>query len=225
MDEMNKIMIVEDDPVIQQELADLLQRYGYEVDCLTDFNDPVAGILASQPQLVLLDLTLPQFDGFYIVQELRKESQLPLIVLTSRQTEIDELMSMQLGADDFITKPFNSQILLARIQAVLARSQSNLMNDEIVYQSLHYDLNRHIAQNGDQMVELTGNEHLILSLLLRERGRIIAREELMNHLWSNHSFVDDNTLTVNVNRVRKKLATIGISHLIETKRGEGYLIV
>lgn len=222
---MNKIMIVEDDPVIQQELADLLQRYGYEVDCLTDFNDPVAGILASQPQLVLLDLTLPQFDGFYIVQELRKESQLPLIVLTSRQTEIDELMSMQLGADDFITKPFNSQILLARIQAVLARSQSNLMNDEIVYQSLHYDLNRHIAQNGDQMVELTGNEHLILSLLLRERGRIIAREELMNHLWSNHSFVDDNTLTVNVNRVRKKLATIGISHLIETKRGEGYLIV
>lgn len=218
-------MIVEDDPVIQQELADLLQRYGYEVDCLTDFNDPVAGILASQPQLVLLDLTLPQFDGFYIVQELRKESQLPLIVLTSRQTEIDELMSMQLGADDFITKPFNSQILLARIQAVLARSQSNLMNDEIVYQSLHYDLNRHIAQNGDQMVELTGNEHLILSLLLRERGRIIAREELMNHLWSNHSFVDDNTLTVNVNRVRKKLATIGISHLIETKRGEGYLIV
>lgn len=222
---MNKIMIVEDDPVIQQELADLLQRYGYEVDCLTDFNDPVAGILASQPQLVLLDLTLPQFDGFYIVQELRKESQLPLIVLTIRQTEIDELMSMQLGADDFITKPFNSQILLARIQAVLARSQSNLMNDEIVYQSLHYDLNRHIAQNGDQMVELTGNEHLILSLLLRERGRIIAREELMNHLWSNHSFVDDNTLTVNVNRVRKKLATIGISHLIETKRGEGYLIV
>lgn len=218
-------MIVEDDPVIQQELADLLQRYGYEADCLTDFNDPVAGILASQPQLVLLDLTLPQFDGVYIVQELRKESQLPLIVLTSRQTEIDELMSMQLGADDFITKPFNSQILLARIQAVLARSQSNSMSDEIVYQSLHYDLNRHIAKNGDQMVELTGNEHLILSLLLRERGRIIAREELMNHLWSNHSFVDDNTLTVNVNRVRKKLATIGISHLIETKRGEGYLIV
>lgn len=134
-------------------------------------------------------------------------------------------MSMQLGADDFITKPFNSQILLARIQAVLARSQSSSMSDEIVYQSLHYDLNRHIAKNGDQMVELTGNEHLILSLLLRERGRIIAREELMNHLWNNHSFVDDNTLTVNVNRVRKKLATIGISHLIETKRGEGYLIV
>lgn len=221
---MNKIAIVEDDELIRNELADLLQRYGYEVECITQFSQPVEEILSCQPNLVLLDLTLPQFDGFYIAQELRKQSQVPLIILTSRQTEIDELMSMQLGADDFITKPFNSQILLARIQAVLARSQSNALSQEIVYQSLHYDMNRHIVTNGEQTVELTGNEHLILSLLLLEKGRIISREELMNHLWSNHAFVDDNTLTVNVNRVRKKLATIGITDLIETKRGEGYLI-
>lgn len=220
---MNKIILVEDDEQIRQELTMLLERYGYEVGKVDDFQHPVEQILAQQGNLVLLDLTLPYFDGFYIAKELRRQSDLPLIVLTSRQTEIDELMSMQLGADDFITKPFNSQILLARIQAVLTRSQG-LMSHEITYRSLHYDLNRHIASSQQDSVELTSNEHLILSLLLAERGRIVSRVELMNDLWNNHSFIDDNTLTVNVNRVRKKLAEIGIHDLIETKRGEGYMI-
>lgn len=220
---MSKIIIVEDDEQIRHELSTLLQRYGYDVGIVTNYQSPVESIIEENGDLILLDLTLPQFDGFYIAQELRKRSHTPLIILTSRQTEMDELMSMQLGADDFITKPFNSQILLARIHAVLSRSKGSIGQD-LIWHTLHYDMNRHIAKNGNQSVELTGNEHLILSLLLMERGRIISREELMNHLWSNHSFVDDNTLTVNVNRVRKKLLEIGIDGLIETKRGEGYII-
>ena len=218
------IILVEDDPVIRSELTHLLTHYGYEVKGLTDFSNPVEDILALHGQLVLLDLTLPQFDGFYIARELRQQSDIPIIVLTSRHTEMDELMSMQLGADDFVTKPFNSQILLARIQALLARTAAQTTTMEWKHDDFVYDMNRHVVHVGDEQVELTSNEHLILSQLLMNRGHIISREALMNHLWSNHAFVDDNTLTVNVNRVRRKLSQLGLDNIIQTKRGEGYMI-
>lgn len=218
------IILVEDDPVIRSELTHLLTHYGYEVKGLTDFSNPVEDILELHGQLVLLDLTLPQFDGFYIARELRQQSDIPIIVLTSRHTEMDELMSMQLGADDFVTKPFNSQILLARIQALLARTTAQTTTMEWKHDDFVYDMNRHVVHVGDEQVELTSNEHLILSQLLMNRGHIISREALMNHLWSNHAFVDDNTLTVNVNRVRRKLSQLGLDNIIQTKRGEGYMI-
>lgn len=218
------IILVEDDPVIRSELIHLLTHYGYEVKELTDFSNPVEDILSLHGQLILLDLTLPQFDGFYIARELRQQSDIPIIVLTSRHTEMDELMSMQLGADDFVTKPFNSQILLARIQALLARTTAQTTTMEWKHDDFVYDMNRHVVHVGDEQVELTSNEHLILSQLLMNRGHIISREALMNHLWSNHAFVDDNTLTVNVNRVRRKLSQLGLDNIIQTKRGEGYMI-
>lgn len=221
---VSTIILVEDDPVIRSELTHLLTHYGYEVKGLTDFSNPVEDILELHGQLVLLDLTLPQFDGFYIARELRQQSDIPIIVLTSRHTEMDELMSMQLGADDFVTKPFNSQILLARIQALLARTTAQTTTMEWKHDDFVYDMNRHVVHVGDEQVELTSNEHLILSQLLMNRGHIISREALMNHLWSNHAFVDDNTLTVNVNRVRRKLSQLGLDNIIQTKRGEGYMI-
>lgn len=222
---MDKIIIAEDDVLIRDELSCLLKKYGYEVIIIDDFEYPIEQILATEGQLLLLDLTLPKYDGFYIARMIRKQSTLPMIVLTSRDSEIDELMSIQLGADDFITKPFNSQILLARIQAVLSRTKTQTNNYELIHDQFRYDMNRHHIICKNQYIELTSNEHLILSLLLIERGTIVSRDTLMNHLWSNHSFVDDNTLTVNVNRVRKKLLQLGLNDIIETKRGEGYIIL
>lgn len=220
-----KIMIVEDDQLLREELCHLLTRYGYEVAMLTDFQQPVEAIMAEKSDLVLLDLTLPQYDGFYIARMLRKQSDVPIIILTSRNHDMDELMSLQLGADDFVTKPFNSQILLAHIQAVLYRTKASTHTNELTHPQFTYDMNRHHVIRGDDYVELTSNEHLILSQLLMERGKIISRNDLMTHLWSNQAFVDDNTLTVNVNRVRKKLAQLGLNHIIETKRKEGYIIL
>lgn len=223
---MAKIIIIEDTETIRQELATFLNRYGYEVIAPTNLENIISIIEKEEPNLILLDINLPVFDGFYICREVRKTSQVPIIVVTSRDSDMDELMSMNLGADDFITKPYNTQILLARINSVLKRvNQGNEGNQEIlVYNDLKLNLSNGTINCGDNALEITKNELKVLYYLIKNKGNIVSREDLMDYLWKSNLFVDDNTLSVNVTRLRKKLEEIGIKDVIETRRGLGYIM-
>lgn len=221
---MYKIFLVEDDAKIRTELKRLLEKYGY--DCITteDFAHVTALVLQAKPHLVLLDINLPQFDGYQVCREIRAQSTLPIIIVTSRDSELDELMSMNLGADDFITKPYNTQILLARIASVLKRSYQNEVSLTIEHNGVVLDLSKSMVFHGQNQAELTKNELRILHLLMENKGRILSRDDLMNDLWQSDEFVDDNTLTVNINRLRKKLEGIGVTDFLLTRRGQGYLV-
>lgn len=221
---MMKIFMIEDDQVLRTELMKLLQSYGYECDYSDDWKNIVQKALQSNANLILLDINLPLFDGYYICREIRKQSDVPIIIVTSRSTDMDELMSMNLGADDFITKPYNTQILIARISALLKRSAYSAAMDEIEYKGVKFQQLKGVISCGVNYAELTKNEMKIFSVLLKNAGKIVSRDELMDELWQSDEFVDDNTLTVNVNRLRKKLEEIGAQDFIVTKRGIGYLI-
>jgi DNA-binding response OmpR family regulator len=223
---MQRILIVEDDRTIRLELKTLLERYGYSVLVTDDFRDVVGLALAETPHLILLDINLPLYDGFHICRELRRESNVPIIVVTSRSSEADELMSMNLGADNFVTKPYNTDILLAKISALLNRAYDAGV-DAGAAQSLRFgdltlDAGRSEAGFRGQSVELTKNELRILLLLVERQGNIVSREDMMEALWQTDAFVDDNTLTVNNNRLRQKLGGIGATDILKTKRGQGY---
>jgi len=239
----NKIMIVEDNPKIRSELAIFLTRNGYRCQTPERFENIVGDILADLPHLVLLDINLPVYDGYFVCREIRRQSDVPIIVVTSRDSEIDELTAMNLGADDFVTKPYNTQILLMRIASVLKRAyrpgsgtadpdpdandamiscDSNGMHTAV--NSLRLIPARSVLVNGSQEIDLTRNELKILSILFEQRGTIVSRDNLMQGLWNDDCFVDDNTLTVNINRLRKKLADVSLNDLIETRRGQGYLV-
>ena len=223
---MTKIIIIEDTEIIRQELETFLTRYGYEVIAPTDFKNIMSIVEKEEPNLILLDINLPVFDGFYICREVRKTSQVPIIVVTSRDSDMDELMSMNLGADDFVTKPYNTQILLARINSVLKRvNQGNEGNQEIlIYNNLKLNLSNGTISCRDETLEITKNELRILYYLIKNQGNIVSREDLMDYLWKSNLFVDDNTLSVNVTRLRKKLEEIGVKDAIETRRGLGYIM-
>ena len=221
---MTRILIVEDNESIRAELSVFLGRNGYDVDAPDQFDDIVALAVAPETELVLLDINLPVYDGFFITREIRKQSQVPIIIVTSRDTEIDELIGMNLGADDFITKPYNTQILLARIASILRRSDPALAGARLSCGRFGLNYARSTLVVGDTEVELTRNELRILGSLCERRGAIVSREELMRALWEDDVFVDDNTLTVNINRLRGKLDEVGLTDVIETRRGQGYLI-
>jgi DNA-binding response OmpR family regulator len=216
------ILIIEDDPVIRRELSSLLQRFGYSVVVAEDFGNVVEFAISQNPHLILLDLNLPIYDGFHICRELRSRSNIPIIVVTSRDSELDELMSLNLGADHFVTKPYNTQILIAKIAALLKRVYDTEAPDLLRFGGIALDLGKSAAIYMDQSVELTKNETRILLLLMTGQGSIISRDEIMNALWQSDAFVDDNTLTVNINRLRKKLAQIGAGEMLITRRGQGY---
>lgn len=221
---MAKIVIIEDTQTIRDELKTFLSRYGYEVAAPADFENIIEESLKEEPDLILLDLNLPVFDGYYICREIRKISDVPIIVVTSRDNEMDELMSMNLGADDFITKPYNTQILLARIESVLRRMHGTNAQDLISYNDLKLNLyNGSITYKGIT-AELTKNELKILSCLIKNKGKIVSRDDLMDFMWSSDIFVDDNNLSVNVTRLRKKLEEVGMKENIETRRGLGYIL-
>ncbi|MGL6108207.1 response regulator transcription factor [Romboutsia sp.] len=222
---MNKILIIEDSIVIREELTLLLSKYGYDVIAPESFENIIEYIQALSPHLILLDINLPIFDGLYICREIRKISNIPIIIVTSRDSEMDELMSMNLGADDFITKPYNTQILLARISSVLKRSYTNIESvDSVIYKNLALNLSKGIVASNGNSIELSKNEFKILSYLIKNKGSIISREKLMTYMWNSDVFVDDNTLSVNVNRLRKKLEELGLNDYIETRRGLGYIM-
>ncbi len=217
-----KIVIVEDNIKIREELREFLEKYNYEVYIVTDFQNTIDEVLNQQAQLVLLDVNLPIYDGYYICKELRSKSTIPIIMVTSRNSEIDELMSMNLGADDYITKPYNTQILLAHIVSVLNRTYQKIQSESMEYKGLRLELSKSMAVYQGKELELSKNESKILYLLMSHKDVITKRDDIMEALWQSDEFVDDNTLTVNINRLRKKLEEIGASEYIKTKRGQGY---
>ncbi|MDE8227231.1 response regulator transcription factor [Erysipelothrix rhusiopathiae] len=221
---MYKIMIIEDNDTIRNELSSFLKKNGYETTLITDFKNVMETFKQEVADCVLLDLSLPEVEGHYLAKEIRKISAVPIIVVTSRNSTMDELMSMNLGADDFITKPYNLQILLARLQSVLRRAYEKNDNAVTVLRGVELDTPRGMVRYMGKEQELTKNELRILSYLIANKGSIVSRQDLMQYLWNTDWFVDDNTLTVNINRLRKKLEEIGIVDFIETKRGMGYTI-
>ena len=221
---MNKVFIIEDDVKINEQLGSFLKRYGYEVATSFDFENIVDIALEENPKIILLDINLPVFDGYYICKEIRKQSNVPIIVVTSRDTEMDELISMNLGADDFITKPYTA-ILLARIESIIRRVYGNNSMEIYEYNGLRYNLSTSEMEYEGNKSDLTKNESRILYTLIKNKGKIVSRSELMKYLWQNDEFVDDNTLTVNINRLRKKMEEIGANNMLTTKRGQGYILV
>ncbi|OPF50559.1 DNA-binding response regulator [Clostridium baratii] len=222
---MYNITIVEDSDIIREELKKLLSKYGYNINTPTNFENIIEEVHSSKPDLILLDINLPYFDGYHICREIRKTSKVPIIIVTSRDSDMDELMSMNLGADDFVTKPYNTQILLVRIEALLRRTYGREeQSNKLTYKNFELDLSKGILISGDNKLEITKNEIKILSYLMEHKGEIVSREDLMEHLWNSDYYVDDNTLSVNVTRIRKKLQELGIENVIETRRGLGYIM-
>lgn len=221
----NKIFIVEDEEKMVKELTLTLNKYGYSTSFSFDFEHIVDCIINDNPDLVLLDINLPYYDGFYICRELRKSSNIPIIVVTSRDSDMDELISINLGADDFITKPYNTQILLARIGALLKRTYNDSTIETFKLRDLTYNLSTSEAIFSTNKVELTKNENKILYILFQNKGKIVSRDKIIKALWQDEEFVDDNTLTVNINRLRKKLEEIGATDYLQTKRGQGYILL
>lgn len=219
-----KLFIIEDEETIRTELVKLLVAYGYECDYTDEFEHIVERTLEAKADLILLDLQLPYYDGYHVCREIRKQSKVPILVVTSRNSEMDELMSMNLGADDYITKPYNKQILLAHIEAILRRVEREPEERKLEHNGVILLPERSMVCYQEKELELTKNELRILSLLMHQKGRIVSRDEIMQELWQAEEFVDENTLTVNVNRLRRKLEQLGATEYIQTKRGQGYLI-
>ena len=222
---MKKIAVVEDDRVLRKALKSLLEENGYGTCCLEDFSNVEEEILRAGPDMVLLDILLPGTNGQEILRNLRQKSQIPVIMVTSREGDMDQILAMSYGADDYITKPYNPTLLLLKIEALFRRIQPGAPQEEVEYRGILLNLLRStMTYQGEERV-LSKNEFSILYYLIKNQGRIVSRDELMDHLWDCNDFVDDNTLTVNINRLRKKLEEAGIRNAIETRRGQGYILL
>ena len=223
---MQNILIVEDDEKLSKELEKFLSQNGYEASRITNFENVINDILNSKCNMVLLDINLPGNNGEYICKEVRKTSDVPIVMITSVDSELDELISLNYGADDYITKPFNLQILLAKIATILKRTSSNNKDQtKINCENFILNLSKSTIEKDRKEIELTKNEFKILYYLVQNRGKIVSREELMNYLWDSEMFVDDNTLTVNITRIRNKLEEINLKDILETRRGQGYILI
>ncbi len=216
-------MIVEDDKVISRELKSLLNNAGYEVEILTDFANSKDFILQSKSDLILLDINIPELNGEYLLKEIRKTSNIPIIMVTSRESEDDEVLSMSNGADDYITKPYNPTILLLRIEALFKRLDQN--KTALKYRDLTVNMSRGTLQKENAELELTKNEMIIFQNLLNNKGSIVSRDSLMTDLWNNEEYINDNALTVNMSRLRAKLTEFGYPDAIKTMKGEGYILL
>lgn len=221
---MQKILIAEDDEKLRHELEIFLNRNGYEAIGLTRYDNTLQDIMESNADLILLDINLPNADGEYILKEFRKVSDIPVIMITSRDNEMDELLSMHYGADHYVTKPFNTQILLAKIVAILKRTNNAVSQEKMNCGAFILNISKSRIEKENKRAELTANELKIMKCLMKNKGKIVSREDIMNDLWDSEAFIDDNTLTVNMTRIRKKLDEIGLQDIIETKRGQGYMI-
>ncbi len=219
---MSKIVIVEDDPVIREELALLLENERYQAIAVTNFSNVSQQILEANPDLILLDLGLPGRDGMSLCADVRKDMQTPVIFVTSRDSASDEFRALSLGGDDYVTKPYNIPVLLARIRAVLRRAGGPAEQDTLEVNGLTLHLTQGTASAGDKWVELTRNELKILAHLMGNQGKIVSRADLIDALWDSQIYIDDNTLSVNMTRLRAKLEEIGLPGFIRTRRGMGY---
>ena len=221
---MNNIMIIEDDPVIRDELVLLLSNEGYQTFAVTEFTNVSRQVSDCNPNLILLDLNLPYCDGLSLCADIRKTSPTPIIFVTSRNSAADELRALSLGGDDYISKPYNIPVLLARIKAVLRRFGKIAEPDTLTAGSLTLHLTQGTVSAGTKSMELTRNELKILAHLMTHAGEIVSRADLIESLWDSHIYIDDNTLSVNVTRLRNKLENLGMADVIKTRRGMGYQI-
>ena len=222
---MYKILIVEDDNTIAERLASHLKKWNYKTICVRDFKNVMEEFKKTDPQLVILDIGLPFYNGFYWCQEIRKVSKVPVLFLSSASDNMSIIMAVNMGGDDFIAKPFDLNVLTAKVQALLRRTYefagaTNLLE----HKGAILDKENGILTYQGEKIELTKNEWRILQVLMEHKGKAVSRDTLMMRLWESDSFIDDNTLTVNVTRLRRKLEEIGLSDYIQTKKGVGYLL-
>lgn len=220
---MHKILLVEDDEVIRQQVKKILEQWGYEVVLVEDFMEVLSIFVKVEPHLVLMDIGLPLFNGYHWCQEIRKVSKVPIMFLSSRDQAMDIVMAINMGGDDFVTKPFDQNVLLAKIQGLLRRSYEFGKDQSLLeYMGVILNLKAMDLVYQGEVVSLTKNEFQILQVLFERSGNIVSREDLMKELWNSDFFIDDNTLSVNVARLRKKLEAVGLKDFIETKKGVGY---
>jgi len=221
-----KIFIVEDDENIVELLGDELRQWGYETKAVKDFNDVANEIGRYNPNLVLMDITLPYYNGFYWTQKIRQNSNVPIIFISSHNNQVDMVSAMQFGADDYITKPIDINLTRVKIQAILRRTYEYTMPvDKPVFEGISLDISKAKLLGEGFFIDLTKTELLILEYLFNMRGKIAKREDIMNHCWQGDDFIDDNTLAVNITRLRKKLSNVGYKEFIQTKKGMGYYLV
>ena len=219
---MKKILIIEDDTSISSELKNLLDNAGYNGIILENFEESYEEIKKENPDLILLDINIPKLNGEMLLQKIRNDSNVPIIMVTSKNTEADEVLSMSYGADDYITKPYNPTILLLRINNIFKRIENK--NDVLTYNDLVVDHKKGIIKNSKEELILTKNEMIIFTFLLSNRGNIVTRDDLMTDLWNNDSYINDNALNVNISRLRTKLNDFGYEGAIETRKGQGYIL-
>lgn len=219
-------MIVEDDQTIRELLAGSLKKWNYEVVALDTFENVLEDFLHEKPAIILLDINLPLFDGFYWCNKIREVSQVPIIFISSRESHMDMIMAMNMGGDDFIQKPFDTDVLIAKIRALLRRSYSytETQTNVLEHHGIILNLNDLNIYYDDKKVELTKTEFVILHLLMKNAGSVVSRNKIMRTLWKHEQFIDNNTLSVNITRLRKKLTQLGVENFITTKKGEGYVI-
>lgn len=222
---MYKILIVEDDETIAGGLKNHLEKWNYQAECMTDFKDVMGKFVEFEPQLVLLDIVLPFFNGFHWCQEIRKISKVPIIFLSSANDNMNIVMAMNMGGDEFIEKPFDLNVLTAKVQALLRRAYSFQGNVNVLeHEGMLLNLNDASLSYKGEKISLTKNEFRILQMLMENAGKIVARDDIIARLWESDEFIDDNTLTVNVARLRKKLENAGMEGRIKTKKGIGYYL-
>ena len=220
---MKRIIIVEDDEVIAEELYNLLKNSNYDATILIDFKNSKTEIIKSEADLILLDINIPFLNGELLLKEIRKEINTPVIMVTSKNNEIDEVLAYSYGADDYITKPYNPTILLLKIAALFKRCELN--SNILSYKDLTFDIGKGIVKNNTSEIILTKNEIIIFNLLLSNKDRIVSKDEIMTDLWNNDEYINENALSVNISRLRAKLAELGYENIIETRKGIGYRII
>ena len=221
------IFIIEDDQSLSNEIKLALSKWGYSVGQVNDFENITNEVLDSNPKLILMDINLPSYDGFYWCSQIRNFMKVPIIFISSRDNDMDIIMSINMGGDDYITKPFSPQVLVAKIQAILRRTYSysnDLKSDVIKFKDITLNIVEGKLYFKGEDIDLTKNELKIMNILMSNQEKIVSREEIIEELWDTDEFISENTLTVNVNRLRKKLKSIGLEDVIETKKGQGYII-
>ena len=221
------IFIIEDDQALSNEIKLALSKWGYSVGQVNDFENITNEVLDSNPKLILMDINLPSYDGFYWCSQIRNFMKVPIIFISSRDNDMDIIMSINMGGDDYITKPFSPQVLVAKIQAILRRTYSynnDLKSDVIKFKDITLNIVEGKLYFKGENVDLTKNELKIMNILMSNQEKIVSREEIIEELWDTDEFISENTLTVNVNRLRKKLKSIGLEDVIGTKKGQGYII-
>lgn len=222
---MKNILLIEDDISLAKEISMSLEKWGFEVSLIESFADIIDEFLKSKAHLVIMDVNLPYYDGFYWCEKIRQVSKVPIIFLSSRDSNMDLIMGINNGGDDYITKPFSIEVLITKINGLLRRTYDYVATDSVIYHNeLAFDVEKGTIARNNKQLELTKNEIKILNLLIDHRGKIVSRNDIMMSLWNDDEFVNDNTLTVNITRLRNKIKELGIDDYIKTKKGIGYMV-